>query len=601
MEPVRASTSGGLPPALRVLAVALALLWGLFLTPAADAATPADLGVTISKLTLTTPDKSGVVTLSGTVSNRSSGPLYSVRAELWRSTLILRSPAYVEQALTEAESPQGHTVPELPGGSAALTKSDAPLAPGASAAFTVRATLAELDLTSSDTSYWVGVNATAGTKRGAPPNLESKARTLITLPGQTTQTVATVIELSAKPRLVAPGVFSDDDLVGDIAARLDVFADAAAQPGYTYAVDPALIAELTAMADGYQVIANDKTVPGKGAEAAKELLAKIANLPGQGYATRFARANTDVGDATARGDRAASEAGLRSPVIPDAVANGGVQPSKIEPTGALAGQPVSIPAILAARARIAPQVRLVRSTDDLVLDRLATPSWVTRSPLSAVPPNAVGEPTPPRPDASLSARLGALAEAMTTYGAVAPHSGASALVDAQYARGASLWWESEAARSAFLDAVDDRLGSGAFGLGVTLEATPRLSMSSQEAQFPVTLTNHLPDETVVQLVATTDQPQRIRFEQVDPIALRPGTSQTINLRAHASANGVVNARFYLRTVDGHRLTPDSLIVVETTNLGKIGWVIVVVSGVVLVVTTGLRIRQVRARQRENEA
>jgi len=44
-----------------------------------------------------------------------------------------------------------------------------------------------------------------------------------------------------------------------------------------------------------------------------------------------------------------------------------------------------------------------------------------------------------------------------------------------------------------------------------------------------------------------------------------------------------------------RLTPDAAIVVETSNVGVIGWVLVLASGVALVVTTALRIRQVRAR------
>ena len=50
------------------------------------------------------------------------------------------------------------------------------------------------------------------------------------------------------------------------------------------------------------------------------------------------------------------------------------------------------------------------------------------------------------------------------------------------------------------------------------------------------------------------------------------------------------------------LTADTTILVETTNLGLIGWVIVIVSGLVLVVSTALRIRQVRraqARPRED--
>ena len=41
-------------------------------------------------------------------------------------------------------------------------------------------------------------------------------------------------------------------------------------------------------------------------------------------------------------------------------------------------------------------------------------------------------------------------------------------------------------------------------------------------------------------------------------------------------------------------------VVEVTDLGMIGWIIVIVSGVVLVAATALRIRQVRRKQKEQE-
>jgi hypothetical protein len=41
--------------------------------------------------------------------------------------------------------------------------------------------------------------------------------------------------------------------------------------------------------------------------------------------------------------------------------------------------------------------------------------------------------------------------------------------------------------------------------------------------------------------------------------------------------------------------------VEVTDLGTIGWIMVIVSGIVLVAATALRIRQVRRKQKEEEA
>ena len=85
----------------------------------------------------------------------------------------------------------------------------------------------------------------------------------------------------------------------------------------------------------------------------------------------------------------------------------------------------------------------------------------------------------------------------------------------------------------------------------------------------------------------------------------PGTQDaddigsTVLVPAESAGGGVVSARVHVETADGHRLTPDREIAVETTNVGTIGWVIVIASGLVLVVTTAHRIRQVR-RQGKGE-
>ncbi len=594
---VRESTLGGPRAAFGALALALSLLAFLFPAPLAHAETPGGLTVTLSKVTLSEPTPDATVTLSGRVTNRSGMPLHDAQVTLWRSTVLLRSSHILSSALEAEQSPLGKAMSELPSGVVALTEDGATMSPGQSEAFTVKAKLSDLDLTLPNASYWVGINASASRTADGDTNAAGQARTLITLIGDTAPIVSSVIEISAPPRQVAPDLFLNDDLVSDIAARLDLFADAASQPEYSFVLDPALVAELEDMADGYRVITDSGTTPGKGVDAAAALLTKLRALPTSGYACRFAMADPNVGDAEARSARAAHQVGLRLKVLPEDVLDTAVQPATVTPVGVLADQPVNGAAVLLAMARVSPQVRLIRTTDDLVEDRLATPSWLKRTPFAT---EAIPEtPIEPQVDQRLVTKLDSLATNMATYGAAAPDSGATELVDAQYARGASHWWDGNASgRSAFLSAVDARLGRKAFGDGITLDATPRFSMSSSESQFPVTLTNHLADQTVVQLVVHTDSPQRISFTQPEPLTLRPGSSQTATLTAKASSNGVVMAHIHVETLDGHKLTPESSVIVETTNLGRIGWVIVIVSGSVLLVSTARRIRQVRARQRE---
>ncbi len=594
---VRESTLGGHRATFGAFVVALFMLVLPLGAPAAHAETPSGLAVTLSEVTLSEPSADGTVKISGRVTNRSGTPLHSVNVTLWRSTVLLRSSNIVAAALEAERSPLGKEMSEVPTCVAELTSTGVTMSPGESEAFTVSAKLSEVEIVFPNASYWVGVNASASRTANGKAEVNGRARTLITLPGETTPAVSSVIEISAPPRQVAPDLFMDDDLVSDIAARLDVFADTASQPGYGYVLDPALVAELEDMADGYQVIASKGATQGKGAEAASALLAKLRALPASGYAARFALADPTVGDAEVRAARATQQVGMWLRALPDNSLAAAVQPSKVTLSGTLADQPINNAAVLMAMARVNPQVRLIRTTEDLVVDRLATPSWLERTPLAAsANPKP---PAEPQVDEKLVAKLNSLAAEMTKYGSAAPDSGASRLVDAQYARGASHWWDTDSSgRSTFLEEVDARLGGGAFGEGITLDVTPRFSMSSSESQFPVTLTNHLADQTVVRLIVTTDSPQRISFAQPEPLTLRHGASQTVTLVAKAESNGVVMARIHVETLDGHRLTPDSSVVVETTNLGRIGWVIVIVSGAVLVVTTARRIRQVRAQQRE---
>ncbi|WP_348981494.1 DUF6049 family protein [Propioniciclava coleopterorum] len=165
------------------------------------------------------------------------------------------------------------------------------------------------------------------------------------------------------------------------------------------------------------------------------------------------------------------------------------------------------------------------------------------------------------------------------------------------ARGGSLRWEdAETQQQAWFDAIDRRLAATAEP-PVTLDALPRFSMTGATSDFPVTVTNHLTDPAVVRVAVSTDNPQRIRFTAPEPVTVQAGASSTVMLAATAAGGGVVTAQVHLESVDGRRLTPDTEITVETTNFGAIAWTLVIVSGIVLVVSTALRIKKVRARQK----
>lgn len=270
----------------------------------------------------------------------------------------------------------------------------------------------------------------------------------------------------------------------------------------------------------------------------------------------------------------------------------------------LADTPLNRAATLAAYARAdSGQIRLLRTEADVAADRAALPAWATRRLLAdvvAAPPPEGGFWIDDRPAASVvvdAVALVALSDGLTAYAGVAPASGVGSVTQAQVARAASQAWAGHVTeRATWLAAVDQRLGATALREGIRLTALPRFTMTADINEFPLTVSNSLPDDVEVRIVGASDTPQRIRLEPSEPVIVRAGTSTGVLLRAVATGNGVAGAQIHAETTDGHRLTPETEVVVEATNLGAVAWVIVAVSGIVLVVSTALRIRKVRARE-----
>lgn len=259
--------------------------------------------------------------------------------------------------------------------------------------------------------------------------------------------------------------------------------------------------------------------------------------------------------------------------------------------------------ILTALARTdAAQVRLLRDADDLAADA-TLPGWAERAPLASLlgrDPVAVDALTPvatTHPLDTVGPRVDRLDDGVDAYAEAAPEAGLGDLAYQVRARAASVWWvDDAAAQAAWLDAVDRRAGWEALRAGLAITAIPRFSLAGASGDYPVTVTNNLVDPVTIRLVGISENPQRIDFG--DPVAatINPASSEALLLRATASGGGVVNAEVHIETLDGRRLGPSESIVVETTNFGLIGWILVITSGVVLVVTTALRIRQVRRQK-----
>ncbi len=266
------------------LAAGLASVLGLAgATPPAAAAEPDALAsITLTSVSPSLPSRDGSITLKGRVTNTSKEPIVRPQACFWRDQAPITDSDGLDSALDSASnSPIGSRLCTELGQFQDLYTLDQPdLAPGRSAAFTVRAKVSDLALAPTDGVYLVGVHVlqngvpiAVGRSRIFVPVLSSE-------PGRSLQK-ATLVVLDSKPSYLAPGLLADDHLAHDVApgGRLQVLLDAAGRKDASYAVDPALVAELETVRGSYQVRKSDGTdVAGTGQADAARWLAELAQL-----------------------------------------------------------------------------------------------------------------------------------------------------------------------------------------------------------------------------------------------------------------------------------------------------------------------------------
>lgn len=642
-------------PVLALVALVASLL--LTLTPNAPAvaapaaANPLSVAVTTVEVSGGAPDDT--VAVHGRVTNNTGQPAYDVRVQLWRSIEQVRSLSSVLDALETDRPPAGRLLRDKPSEIAVLTGPAAALAPGASITFTVSGTVSDLDWRG-DSSYWIGARVTGATRPNgtAQSSLASQAVTLTTIPGTALDAVvpavATVVELSAPPTRLRRNLFATDALASDLTSggRLGRLLAVAEQPGMSWAVDPALLDEVADMADGYKVLADQGTADGTGAQVASAWLADFDKLSASnGVRTLYGRPDlVGPGSDLRVFDRALSVTPARVSSLPvvalasrvstpmlDAAASrhvpvlttaAGIGRSSLSIAGAhvlamtsldtlwpsplIVDSPDARGAASIALARVSgAQVRLIRSPDDAAAVT-TTPTWVKRVPISTVlaekPTTVSAEIASPLTaagavDARVSARLARLQANLLAYGAASPATGLKELAAELASNGASeSWLDAPASRERFIAGVEEATGASLMAKGVTLTAPVTVTMSSASSQFPATITNPLPEPIKVRVVGISASSPRMRVSPSELVTIRPHDSFTVQVPAEARTNGAVQVTLRVEAEDGTVVSAPFKTTLEATNLGFVGWLIVGASGLVLLVTTALRIRQVRRRQ-----
>lgn len=632
------------PPSARALQrglaalVAAGVLWLSTVASAPLAAADGLLLIGTVRATVTGTGDQARVSVSATVTNTSAAPVYHVAAALWRSPEPLRSITDVYNAIGADTLPAGIGEPVADENTAVIVDGSTGLAAGATREVQLTGNLADLGITTANASSWVGVSVTGSTSVAAAPSTVGTAATLITLPGDTPVPVTTVVDFSAPPHQIKTDLFMDEDLATDITERLTPLLTLAQD--HDWVIDPALVAAVEDMADGYRVQTPDGSVKGQHADVAEAWLADFAALstdrawsalfaepdlsePGVLAAARAATEEVENVDASPiitldspTDETLHQVADLNQPVLATNLTahapftRGGVtvipalQPSHVN-LGEAWGPSGSVPAAVDALARAnGSQVRLVRTFDDIVASPSPAQSFSDAPLKTALTHPADGgsldtDQDVIRPlDATTAEQVTTLVDGVSTYAAATPEAGLEALPDAVRARASSFWWAGAADdHAAWLNAVDARAGVATLEDGITLTAATRFSLAGGTSDFPITITNTLVDPVTVTVNVAQDNPQRIRLIAPETATIPAGSSQTITLRAEVHGGGVISSRIHVETLDGRRLTPDKTVTVETTSYGLVGWTLVITSGIVLVVTTALRIRQVRRQQK----
>lgn len=580
------------------------------------------------------------VTLTGTVTNQSSAPATAVAVNLWRSTEKLQSTSQVAAAYSSDEPPIGAVFSTLSSAKDGMAQA---LPAGASAPFKVSATLKDLGW-SEGASFWIG--AVGSARVGGSASVRSApSRTLVTVPTSSPTCVTSVVELSSTPRLVKPNVLMDDSLTDELAptGRLGKLLDAAAHTSWL--VDPELISTVTDMADGYRVLKEGGTQPGKGAEVAQQWLAQFRELPqAAGAQTLFGRPDLTGAEGDALVLRTALEATdgvdlalprvisatrLSPQVLANATTSGlpilskaspdGLPPSTMNGATVLSAtaldQPTASPSLVSSElnrsARLialsqvsSAQIRLLTSESALAADRAATPSWSCKRSLPEVlrlpASEATGVPATPSVPGSLDpgtvTRLRDLHNNLSLYGDLSPRTGLSAAASSLPARVASeSWLGHPLERVEYWTAIDTATGISRLDGGIKLSAMPTITLSSPDTQFPATVTNLLSDPITVRVTGTSDNSARLSVKPSNLVTINPGDSETVMLGARAEGNGIVSVALHVEAQNGVGASNEVSIEMEATNLGQLGWIIVIASGIVLAGATAFRIRQVRRK------
>lgn len=615
---------------LRALLAAVLLAVGVVAVPGQAHAQTDLLDVEITSISTPTLDLSNpdqVVEIEGRLTNVSTTPIRYVNVHFWRAPVPITSPRELT-AITNDVPLGARLFLEEAGNLHTLTRDEA-FGPGERANFHVRATIRELTTEAEyqppfprdDAVYLLGVHV-RGIPEGDQNMVVGRAEVATAATARPVGSSALVV-LAATPSWLPEGTFLDDSLADDLATRLEILLASAERPGVVAAVDPALYRAARRLSREHTVAGEERAASG----VALRWVERVDHLAAEGRLWRLPYGNPDLVRADVTGELHRVLNWARESVADDisdlpsvAILDDGASNDLIAKLGEFrtvvirnaSGASVGPPRVLTAAPQSAvkalpPGVQLSRRiAEEMLAPR--PPLYVIDTPegaaiddeLTPYREHVPASTTPAEPlrwaDAPVPAGLTNLVATLQTEADNAalladltpkappydlPRIGATA-----YSKGFATEADAvEYVRAASPPDIDLSR--------ITLRTAASYVMGARVNEFPATLTNELDVPVTVGVSFDSDAPQRIRVPAVDPVEVPAQGSVTITITPEASANGVARVHPKLVTAEGMELRDAEEIEITATDLGRVGWIIILVSGAVVLGGTAWRISAVR--------
>lgn len=548
-----------------VLALTLALL-GVGAPARADEAPRGTITITsITPSRISADDPSETLTISGTFTNTGTVPLVTATAQVWRQTGTLDSITALDEAISKPDPPGSNFAPGQ-----TLATQTAPLAPGASTTFTLTAPMESIDPGRGAVASIVGVDVRAAVENGSTG---SAAFTRYLIPHTPRPLVPVTVNLiTATPGQTVGRRAVTDQLTAAITGPLlDQLTNAPSNAPTV--IDPAVHAAAV-------TLAND----GSGDAQAVAFVEQVERLQREGRLWRVPYGNPNL--ARLPGDIRAKVAGWANDLVDESIAGAPLVAIVADPADA----PEGFDHILTFGGDPTRFYRVDDAASPTALDDLPAPARGLRLPRDKEPWSALDAQIQHLVDRSPT-RLDLTTEPGEEE---IPASDIRPLILASH----STDHPSQQAAMTYLQG--SRIAEFEPG-GITFQVSPSFVMGSRKNQFPATITNNTPFSVYVRIAVNSDNPQRIHVPNTDVVEVGAGEAQTVLLEPQASSNGVTRVHAQLESPDGKRFGPVADIEITATELGRVAWIIIIVSGAVVLGGTVWRIRTVRREQASKEA